>query len=1722
MKKLWSNTSGRKKFFALAAVFLLVFGAYFGYHVYTAHADQYVTDGVINDISQLSKEPSAKTGTKENPFLVLEMVPYQGYAEIGYMIEGCEPIDFSDSRQNLYNNQFSIGNVVTAVFVDEYERESSVYSDDYWHLQADETRTATGYYEKVSPGEGNFVYNGTNQEDTSGLLASGTVYRPVFEKVAQGAGDFIWVSAGDANYDMQQYQQRENKYATSATEVIAYEPGDREYTTRTDTGIYSMSNQEGWEGQRRYVHFNMFLRTALQIRTRSEIADYHILVKTVEPSELNEHPEWLDYADLVYMHEDASVGAVRDYWQDSSNDAKKRITKASTHTWGDSFSASNDYSWEVVRKLFLKVNALEEYDGEGQYPFAPLMFDAGILNSRNSLFSGSLQNVDSRPLDYTTLEAGSVVKADSASNSNLYKFLIMNFLMKQENFYQYFFCNKRLTTNDVVIQTVEENGVQKGICSSQLDGTTQDYWNQYTFLPVPDKNYQSEWSDELIELYEIQRDGNAFLNYSGNVALNGGTFMYNSDNMFSQFFDSTNIQYSDAVKDAFEWYKNEYGEDYSSISPVEMIHYLLNYKKSGDGENGRRTKNKSSLKVLEIEPCNSFTLTETYLLAYLPASKYEGSVSVEHMTTQEFNGSKQELSGEYDFVYLGMNLDKYNTETVNAQKEYLENAPWENTELVIHNDGESGSWDSGSDVKLYGKTYLHVGDLIQQASDNTLLRLSGNDITSIKWKQLRSYARAGHPIVFDDCLYAINSKLHRRTVDATSNIERLVSNTALRKKTETFIRLSDLSDSMLTYAKQTGAEVNITSWPQEYRSEDTEETTATGASIYIPAKQKLSGSTLNFNFEIGYSENGERYAVRLLVDTNYDGILTETEEGSEVVYDSYASADGGGVTYACGTLVESPDGKEIEQPAQYSFSYDIKDIPNGRKNGAIAWKLIVYSISNQEYYYQKSGTSWYGGATDSSGNAVSKYQINVLQVVSDNDQAGPMNLEDRNTLFTKYAKDLDDYEITVTTMGLSKYMKEFEEVNSDSYAGTAEGRKPFTYSGIGYYYPTSFEDYNVLLISCGDALQQGDNENGAVAYPIYMATNGNSVLYTMDAVQDVDDSIADESITAGIKEILNQSRFTDSRYADIASYCTGQSNNASAIEKKYYDLSDYRSLEYTYYKAMQTGSSSNSLKPYYAQWKQLDGSDMEYDLGTQKAKTITRLNEGTITQYPYTIDESIDIQGTQAQTFQLNLEKPYANVWYCLGGDDDTTYGISPNDATNNYYLYSSENVTYSGIDLKNTESDEEMKLFINALIGTYEAAYPVPFVTVDKVRNVDEEENETLSMTMNEAQERQYKVEVPTSTEDVDITVFKEYVNGAQALPKGTIAPISSPTPTVTPRPTDPIHTINPDVEESESPASSSSPSDPLASPSVVYQWENTTGSTGISFEVGGNQGNSWLDEADDEAVIVVQYTCMNTEYGADSLLFQWRGAGNDWFNLGPAYTACQGSSTEPTEIQTVQTTYGELKQSFSTPIAAGESAKYLALVPYNYTSAAKLLSITVYKDADSVDDDSSSSNPSDEEDSDELGPAEFVDVSDEDIMQQEDGTRYTHKIFFTPYDGYLQNGPIQSLSISFVDGMGENQKKLSNVRYIYRQYRDKNDKLHIERYEMSAAGTFDISNRNYLTDSVQYFILYNEALAGDDYHYLRFDIANRKKSGRTYLDVQETIEQVDKPSDVYVFPLD
>jgi hypothetical protein len=106
--------------------------------------------------------------------------------------------------------------------------------------------------------------------------------------------------------------------------------------------------------------------------------------------------------------------------------------------------------------------------------------------------------------------------------------------------------------------------------------------------------------------------------------------------------------------------------------------------------------------------------------------------------------------------------------------------------------------------------------------------------------------------------------------------------------------------------------------------------------------------------------------------------------------------------------------------------------------------------------------------------------------------------------------------------------------------------------------------------------------------------------------------------------------------------------------------------------------------------------------------TVSQVNQGQITEYPYELPVEFGISPTHSQYYQLNMNADDVVVWYCLGGEKTSSqyddYSDEKNDASNAYYIYNRGNITYSGAGHVESLSSQEAMLFVNTMIAAYRA----------------------------------------------------------------------------------------------------------------------------------------------------------------------------------------------------------------------------------------------------------------------------------------------------------------------------------------------------------------------------------------------------------------------------------
>lgn len=358
--------------------------------------------------------------------------------------------------------------------------------------------------------------------------------------------------------------------------------------------------------------------------------------------------------------------------------------------------------------------------------------------------------------------------------------------------------------------------------------------------------------------------------------------------------------------------------------------------------------------------------------------------------------------------------------------------------------------------------------------------------------------------------------------------------------------------------------------------------------------------------------------------------------------------------------------------------------------------------------------------------------------------------------------------------------------------------RPVTSGQENNYY--KLEDFNMIVLGFDDAFGFTDMQNtyGNVEYLYYFALKGCSILFTHDTTSQHSDKTQNprdlgwktlkdhrndqwhENRVFGytgntmMREIMGMNRymkfsvnltndtdqyvnFRSGLKQDIAEYVANNhikyddAYDSDTTTKGLHGFSLYNMLRYV-------GGDANDGKNGRVEWKYmvLRPSDNHvyskggaYTIGGNTlTEVVSRINEGQITQYPFTIGAGTGatrttqfrIGKTHGQWWQLNMEDEDLTVWYTLDdpalstlphdgaydsrGDNNTNaqehnnlmYSAVPYDAANNFYIFSKGNIFYSGVGhsaVSSADNDQERKLFVNTLVAAYRPKFGLPFVQV-------------------------------------------------------------------------------------------------------------------------------------------------------------------------------------------------------------------------------------------------------------------------------------------------------------------------------------------------------------------------------------------------------------------------
>lgn len=523
---------------------------------------------------------------------------------------------------------------------------------------------------------------------------------------------------------------------------------------------------------------------------------------------------------------------------------------------------------------------------------------------------------------------------------------------------------------------------------------------------------------------------------------------------------------------------------------------------------------------------------------------------------------------------------------------------------------------------------------------------------------------------------------------------------------------------------------------------------------------------LNYEFSISnldsLSSPSDRYTCQLFIDDNFDGKFSKSQE--EVSELNIMEA-------ATGTKVSV---KDLRVGVPYTLT---RELPADYV-GCIQWQLLVSQTGNEYIQCEEIGLTAVKSV---------KETINVLQIMDYNGTSVDLEqqVKMQNSAWGEALNNIPDFNINIVSYTLPEYVDKLEryllpKVAAGADIGTYATPEDFFTDGV-------FNDGGTDMILMG-FIDSFDEFNHDVAIDAIMnyAESGRSVLFSHDMTSWMSkyrqrsgtDRMYKNQKDHNGNYIRNDGRngyTVFKRYADAGLGAEAASEYFGIRIRAISGMDMYGATVNRLAGNWGEGSYANSGKGYSNNpnnanynmdaWNYLVGlgRDMAFKANSEQRETVgettggsyilnrdngisfivqdrgmwagsdvttvTQVNDGVITSYPYEIAEEFISALTHSQYYALDLEEDADSdgesdlvVWYCVasrGNNNEDLFEVSPNDVRNNYYIYSMGNVIYTGMGHTKIDENnggtyiEEIKLFVNTMVAAYRAGVKTPEVSI-------------------------------------------------------------------------------------------------------------------------------------------------------------------------------------------------------------------------------------------------------------------------------------------------------------------------------------------------------------------------------------------------------------------------
>lgn len=290
----------------------------------------------------------------------------------------------------------------------------------------------------------------------------------------------------------------------------------------------------------------------------------------------------------------------------------------------------------------------------------------------------------------------------------------------------------------------------------------------------------------------------------------------------------------------------------------------------------------------------------------------------------------------------------------------------------------------------------------------------------------------------------------------------------------------------------------------------------------------------------------------------------------------------------------------------------------------------------------------------------------------------------------------------------------YEDDYADSLVGKFNLKNAFSCVAIGA--AENFNDQDI------------DDEAACNAILNYANDDGSILLFH--------DSLVPEGVTGTGTPVMSRilsAEFGQGGVSDSATKTNGRSLTQKSLQysKGHEDNNWFISQQNNNYFDYETESNNQTLHSAHDVREMIYSSD--YKCNSNKANQI---NEGIITEYPFTIDSTLTISPTSSNGYTANIDESKMVVYYTISGGElgtkSSAYVANPNDGANNYFLYQYGNVTYTGaghslITGKGRDNNDERRLFINVILNSARKSTAGPSLTCHDYSSTDESQTNSI-----------------------------------------------------------------------------------------------------------------------------------------------------------------------------------------------------------------------------------------------------------------------------------------------------------------------------------------------------------------------------------------------------------